>query len=161
MSDDLKPEDMVVVIRRCVAEVVDIFAQHAPDAPPVDLRLRRELSGAIERATDEAFITGVLSPERISADVAEIINKLDDICSEDLDDDTLRDVWAMHYALGVGPNPVYKTLADLGVPPRGRRVDIMVGADGLGAGRMGWLRAGWPTEWAKLVDRLPRIAAYA
>lgn len=74
---------------------------------------------------------------------------------------TITDVWAMHYALGVGPNPVYKTLADLGVPPRGRRVDIMVGADGLGTGRMGWLRAGWPTEWAKLVDRLPRIAAYA
>ena len=92
--DDLKPEDMVVVIRRCVAEVVDIFAQHAPDAPPVDLRLRRELSGAIERATDEAFITGVLSPERISADVAEIINKLDDICPDDLDNDQLRDVWA-------------------------------------------------------------------
>lgn len=94
MSDDLKPEDMVVVIRRCVAEVVDIFAQHAPDAPPVDLRLRRELSGAIERATDEAFITGVLSPERISADVAEIINRLDDICPDDLDNDQLRDVWA-------------------------------------------------------------------
>ena len=34
------------------------------------------------------------TPERIKADVAEIINMLDDICPDDLDDNQLRDVWA-------------------------------------------------------------------
>ena len=60
--DDIKP-DTFAATRSCVVDVVEIFTEHAPDAPPADHRLRREIGGAIEDAVDEGFVAGVMSVE--------------------------------------------------------------------------------------------------
>ena len=60
--DDIKP-DTFAATRSCVVDVVEIFTEHAPDAPPADHRLRREIGGAIEDAVDEGFVAGVISVE--------------------------------------------------------------------------------------------------
>ena len=60
--DDIKP-DTSAATRSCVVDVVEIFTEHAPDAPPADHRLRREIGGAIEDAVDEGFVAGVRSVE--------------------------------------------------------------------------------------------------
>lgn len=58
--DDIKP-DTFAATRSCVVDVVEIFTEHAPDAPPADHRLRREIGGAIEDAVDEGFVAGAQS----------------------------------------------------------------------------------------------------
>lgn len=67
------------------------------------------------------------------------------------------DVFAAHYRAGVAPNPVYARFAELGTPVAHRRVDVMVGADGVQHGRLAWLQAGWPDEYNRLARSLPRM----
>lgn len=68
-----------------------------------------------------------------------------------------EDVYAAHYRAGVAPNPVYARFAEIGTPMVQRRVDVMVGADGVQNGRLAWLQAGWPDEFARLAAKLPRM----
>lgn len=42
-----------------------------------------------------------------------------------------------------------------------QRVDVMVGANGTGQGRMGWLALGWPEEFRRLAAVLPRMREMA
>ena len=74
---------------------------------------------------------------------------------------TARDVWAAHAHYGVSWNPVYDRLEALGVPEVSQRVDVMVGANGAGQGRMGWLAMGWPEEFRRLAAVLPRMREMA
>lgn len=74
---------------------------------------------------------------------------------------TARDVWAAHAHYGVSWNPVYDRLEELGVAEVNQRVDVMVGANGTGQGRMGWLALGWPEEFRRLAAVLPRMREMA
>lgn len=67
------------------------------------------------------------------------------------------DVHAYLHARGIALNPVYERLRALGVPPESQRVDAMVSSRGMRAGRYVWLRRGWPAEWARLAEALPRL----
>lgn len=58
---------------------------------------------------------------------------------------------------GVGLCPVYGRLESLGVPPEEARLSTMVDATAMGFGRFTWLRRGWPVEWARLCEALPRL----
>lgn len=50
---------------------------------------------------------------------------------------------------------------ELGVAEVNQRVDVMVGANGTGQGRMGWLALGWPEEFRRLAAVLPRMREMA
>ncbi len=84
--DDIKP-DTFAATRSCVVDVVEIFTEHAPDAPPADHRLRREIGGAIEDAVDEGFVSGVMSveipPALDNADMKWLIARTMSVWSED------------------------------------------------------------------------------
>ncbi len=84
--DDIKP-DTFAATRSCVVDVVEIFTEHAPDAPPADHRLRREIGGAIEDAVDEGFVAGVMSveipPTLDEADMKWLIARTMSMWSED------------------------------------------------------------------------------
>lgn len=81
--DDIKP-DTFAATRSCVVDVVEIFTEHAPDAPPADHRLRREIGGAIEDAVDEGFVAGAQSvPTLDEADMKWLIARTMSTWSED------------------------------------------------------------------------------
>ena len=81
--DDIKP-DTSAATRSCVVDVVEIFTEHAPDAPPADHRLRREIGGAIEDAVDEGFVAGAQSvPTLDDADMRWLIARTMSVWSED------------------------------------------------------------------------------
>ena len=81
--DDIKP-DTFAATRSCVVDVVEIFTEHAPDAPPADHRLRREIGGAIEDAVDEGFVAGAQSvPTLDDADMKWLIARTMSVWSED------------------------------------------------------------------------------
>lgn len=81
--DDIKP-DTFAATRSCVVDVVEIFTEHAPDAPPADHRLRREIGGAIEDAVDEGFVAGAQSvPTLDDADMRWLIARTMSTWSED------------------------------------------------------------------------------
>lgn len=81
--DDIKP-DTFAATRSCVVDVVEIFTEHAPDAPPADHRLRREIGGAIEDAVDEGFVAGAQSvPTLDDADMRWLIARTMSVWSED------------------------------------------------------------------------------
>jgi phosphoadenosine phosphosulfate reductase len=69
-------------------------------------------------------------------------------------------VWEYLAAHGIPLNPVYAKLRDLGAPEHASRVAHVVDANQLEAGRISWLRRGWPTLYAELVEHLPRLADF-
>lgn len=69
-------------------------------------------------------------------------------------------VWEYLAAHGIPLNPVYAKLRDLGAPEHATRVAHVVDANQLEAGRISWLRRGWPTLFAELVEHLPRLADF-
>jgi len=69
-------------------------------------------------------------------------------------------VWEHLAATGIPINPVYAKLRDLGAPEHATRVAHVVDANQLEAGRISWLRRGWPTLYAELVEKLPRLADF-
>lgn len=73
---------------------------------------------------------------------------------------TTVDVRAYLHSREIPLNPVYARLADLGAPEKSQRVGMMIDGNGLGVGRAHWLRRGWPAEWARLVEALPRLAEF-
>lgn len=70
------------------------------------------------------------------------------------------DVTGFIASRGVGLCPVYGRLRELGVPAEDARLSTMVDVSALGHGRMGWLRLGWPAEWARLCALLPRLREF-
>ncbi|EUA36833.1 phosphoadenosine phosphosulfate reductase family protein [Mycobacterium avium subsp. avium 2285 (R)] len=58
---------------------------------------------------------------------------------------------------GIEPNPLYRKLAELGVPEDQIRVDSIIDASKLSNGHIAWLQAGWPDLFDQLVTALPRL----
>lgn len=63
---------------------------------------------------------------------------------------------------GIAPNPVYRKLADLGVPEQQIRVDSIIDASKLSNGHIAWLQKGWPDIYDRLAadDVLPRLCEW-
>lgn len=58
---------------------------------------------------------------------------------------------------GITPNPLYRKLADLGVPEHQIRVDSIIDASQLPNGHIAWLQKGWPDLFDRLASALPRL----
>lgn len=58
---------------------------------------------------------------------------------------------------GIEPNPLYRKLADLGVPEPQIRVDSIIDASKLSNGHIAWLQKGWPEMFDRLATALPRL----
>ncbi|UJL32209.1 phosphoadenosine phosphosulfate reductase family protein (plasmid) [Mycolicibacterium vanbaalenii] len=58
---------------------------------------------------------------------------------------------------GIEPNPLYRKLADLGVPEAQIRVDSIIDASKLSNGHIAWLQKGWPDLFDRLTRALPRL----
>lgn len=62
---------------------------------------------------------------------------------------------------GIAPNPLYRKLADLGMPEHQIRVDSIIDAAMLSNGHVGWLQKGWPELFDRLATVLPRLREWA
>jgi len=62
---------------------------------------------------------------------------------------------------GIEPNPLYRKLADLGVPDAQIRVDSIIDASKLSNGHIAWLQRGWPDLFDRLAHALPRLHEWA
>lgn len=58
---------------------------------------------------------------------------------------------------GIEPNPLYRKMADLGVPEHKIRVDSIIDASQLSNGHIAWLQRGWPDLFDRLASVLPRL----
>ena len=58
---------------------------------------------------------------------------------------------------GISPNPLYRKLAELGVPDQQIRVDSIIDASKLSNGHASWLQKGWPDLFDRLATVLPRL----
>lgn len=58
---------------------------------------------------------------------------------------------------GIEPNPLYRKLAELGVPEQQIRVDSIIDASKLSNGHIAWLQKGWPNLFDHLKAALPRL----
>jgi phosphoadenosine phosphosulfate reductase len=58
---------------------------------------------------------------------------------------------------GIAPNPLYRKLAELGVPEQQIRVDSIIDASKLSNGHIAWLQKGWPDLFDRLAGALPRL----
>ena len=58
---------------------------------------------------------------------------------------------------GIEPNPLYRKLAELGVPEQQIRVDSIIDASKLSNGHIAWLFKGWPELGDRLATALPRL----
>lgn len=58
---------------------------------------------------------------------------------------------------GIEPNPIYRKLAELGVPEQQTRVDSMIDPSKLSNGHLTWLQLGWPDLFDRLAIALPRL----
>lgn len=71
-----------------------------------------------------------------------------------------RDVSAYLVAHDIPPNPVYSRLRVVGATGRDLRVGMLLDGNHLAFGRAVWVSRGWPQEWARIVDALPRAAEW-
>jgi 3'-phosphoadenosine 5'-phosphosulfate sulfotransferase (PAPS reductase)/FAD synthetase len=58
---------------------------------------------------------------------------------------------------GIAPNPLYRKLAELGMPEQQIRVDSIIDASKLANGHIAWLQKGWPELADRLAVALPRL----
>ncbi|MFL0177624.1 phosphoadenosine phosphosulfate reductase family protein [Mycobacterium sp. SMC-13] len=58
---------------------------------------------------------------------------------------------------GIEPNPIYRKLAELGVPEQQIRVDAIIDPTKLSNGHLTWLQLGWPDLFDRLAIALPRL----
>lgn len=69
-------------------------------------------------------------------------------------------VWAWLDEHGIPVNPVYDRMREIGVPDGSLRLSAMLGANGLGFGRLAWLRRGWPELFDQLAAEFPRMKEF-
>lgn len=74
---------------------------------------------------------------------------------------TDNDIWAYIARHDLPVNPVYQKLRRLGTPATALRVSAMLDGNHLEAGRLVWLKRGWPSLFEALATSLPRIREYA
>jgi phosphoadenosine phosphosulfate reductase len=68
-----------------------------------------------------------------------------------------RQVFEYLAGRGIEPNPLYRRLAQLGVPASRIRVDSIIDASQLSNGHVAWLQKGWPQLFDQLATVLPRL----
>jgi phosphoadenosine phosphosulfate reductase len=73
---------------------------------------------------------------------------------------TDQDVWRYLHAHNIVENPVYSKLRALGADETALRVGLVVDGNALDAGRLMWVRRGWPELHARLIEVLPRLSEY-
>lgn len=61
---------------------------------------------------------------------------------------------------GIAPNPLYRKMAELGVPDHQIRVDSILDASKLANGHVAWLQLGWPDIFDRLAEALPRLSEW-
>jgi phosphoadenosine phosphosulfate reductase len=72
-----------------------------------------------------------------------------------------RQVFEYLAGRGIPLNPLYRKLAELGVPEQQIRVDSIIDASKLSNGHIAWLQRGWPDLFDRLVIALPRLREWA
>ena len=72
-----------------------------------------------------------------------------------------RQVFEYLAGRGIEPNPLYRKLADLGVPAQQIRVDSIIDASKLSNGHIAWVQKGWPDLFDRLAIALPRLREWA
>ena len=71
-----------------------------------------------------------------------------------------EDVHAYLASQDIALNPVYAKLHALGARGRDLRVGLMLDGNGLHHGRAHWIRRGWPEQWQRLCEALPRLSEW-
>ena len=69
-------------------------------------------------------------------------------------------VWTYLAGRDIPPNPVYAKLTKAGAPPHAQRLEGMVAVAGIDNGSLLWLKRGWPDEFERLAQVLPRMRDY-
>ena len=98
------------------------------------------------------------SPEAVRAEFGGVVRRADGTVTYGPIWDWQRShVFEYLAGRGIAPNPLYRKLAELGVPEQQIRVDSIIDASKLSNGHIAWLQKGWPD----LFDRLASGAAAA
>lgn len=98
------------------------------------------------------------SPEDVRAEAGGVVRRADGTV-------TFGPIWdwqrshVFEYLAGRGiePNPLYRKLAEIGVPEQQIRVDSIIDASKLSNGHIAWLFKGWPELADRLATALPRL----
>ena len=106
----------------------------------------------------ETLARQLLSPEDVRAQAGGVVRRADGTV-------TYGPIWdwqrthVFEYLAGRGiePNPLYRKLAELGVPEQQIRVDSIIDASKLSNGHIAWLFKGWPELEDRLATALPRL----
>jgi 3'-phosphoadenosine 5'-phosphosulfate sulfotransferase (PAPS reductase)/FAD synthetase len=98
------------------------------------------------------------SPEGVRAAVGGVVRRADGTVTYGPIWDWQRShVFEYLAGRGIEPNPLYRKLAELGVPEQQIRVDSIIDASKLSNGHIAWLFKGWPELGDRLATALPRL----
>jgi 3'-phosphoadenosine 5'-phosphosulfate sulfotransferase (PAPS reductase)/FAD synthetase len=99
-----------------------------------------------------------LSPEAVRAQFGGVVRRADGTVTYGPIWDWQRShVFEYLAGRGIAPNPLYRKLAELGVPEQQIRVDSIIDASQLSNGHIAWLQKGWPDLFDRLAAALPRL----
>ncbi len=109
-------------------------------------------------ATETAAQATQRSPDAVRAELGGIVRRADGTITYGPIWDWQRShVFEYLAGRGIEPNPLYRKLADLGVPEQQIRVDSIIDASKLSNGHIAWLQKGWPELFDRLATALPRL----
>ena len=98
------------------------------------------------------------SPEDVRAEAGGVVRRADGTVTYGPIWDWQRShVFEYLAGRGIEPNPLYRKLAELGVPEQQIRVDSIIDASKLSNGHIAWLFKGWPELGDRLATALPRL----
>jgi 3'-phosphoadenosine 5'-phosphosulfate sulfotransferase (PAPS reductase)/FAD synthetase len=98
------------------------------------------------------------SPEDVRAEAGGVVRRADGTVTYGPIWDWQRShVFEYLAGRGIDPNPLYRRLAELGVPEQQIRVDSIIDASKLSNGHIAWLQKGWPELFDRLATALPRL----
>jgi 3'-phosphoadenosine 5'-phosphosulfate sulfotransferase (PAPS reductase)/FAD synthetase len=98
------------------------------------------------------------SPEDVRAEAGGVVRRADGTVTYGPIWDWQRShVFEYLAGRGIDPNPLYRRLAELGVPEQQIRVDSIIEASKLSNGHIAWLQKGWPELFDRLATALPRL----
>jgi phosphoadenosine phosphosulfate reductase len=98
------------------------------------------------------------SPEEVRARFGGIVRRADGTVTYGPIWDWQRgQVFSYLAGRGIAPNPLYRKLAELGVPEQQIRVDSIIDAAMLSNGHIAWVQKGWPDLFDRLAVALPRL----
>ncbi len=132
-----------------------LWGVRAAESPDRRMLYRQRLA-AETRAQQE------LSREEVRAAAGGVISRTDGaVTYGPIWDWQTRRVFEYLGGRGIEPNPLYRKLAELGVPAQQIRVDSIIDASKLSNGHIAWLQKGWPDLFDRLAIALPRLREWA